>query len=113
MELTRHMVRLLAVTAALCCEAPSNRSQGTEMDLVLSMFSGRPDPSVRLSAAKADEILQAAGLLPITSDEPLPDGLGYRGFVLRPAGQSGARERLRVFRDLVWDGQVTRRDSSR
>jgi hypothetical protein len=83
------------------------------MDLVLSMFSGRPDPSVRLTAATTEEILQAASLLPITNDEPLPDGLGYRGFVLRPAGQVGARERLHVFRDLVWDGDVTRRDSSR
>lgn len=54
---------------------------GTEVEVELDVFSGRPNPRWTLMAGRAAELGQLIRDLE-PADRPKPPGLGYRGFVL-------------------------------
>ncbi|MEW6352164.1 MAG: hypothetical protein AB1646_24185 [Thermodesulfobacteriota bacterium] len=56
------------------------------MQVELDIFSGRRNPSWDLHPGQADEFLRLLRQLPATETvEPIPDGLGYRGMIVRPS----------------------------
>ena len=71
------------------------------MTVELDVYSGRPNPTWSLSPAEAE---QMAGLLKDLPRAPAaaPEGLGYRGFVLRTSDPAGTgSENLRVSDGVV------------
>ena len=56
------------------------------MHVELDIFSGRRNPCWDLHAAQADEFLKLLRQLRAAETvEPVPDGLGYRGIIVRPS----------------------------
>jgi hypothetical protein len=73
---------------------------GTEVEVELDVFSGRPNPRWTLAARRAEELGQLLRDLE-PADRLDPPGLGYRGFVLRSGGAKATvfRGVLSVVRD--------------
>jgi hypothetical protein len=71
------------------------------MDVELDAFSGRTNPAWTLSPAEAAALRALLGSSDGAGDDvpPPPEGLGYRGFLVRDAGRV-----LRVFAGTVQDG---------
>lgn len=72
----------------------------------LDIYSGRPNPSWPLSQADLRALAAILQGLEPTRDQAPPDGLGYRGFVIRGDGAALAgHDRLVVYHDLIFAGQ--------
>jgi hypothetical protein len=69
---------------------------GDEVEVELDIFSGRPNPRWSLSGRRVTELEERlAGLEPVPAAEP--QGLGYRGLVIR--SKSGTQ--IRAFNSVV------------
>lgn len=67
------------------------------MRVEVALFSGRPNPSWELAAHEVAELAtRLAQLTPQAPGHPLPDGLGFRGFML-----TAGHGELEPWRDLV------------
>jgi hypothetical protein len=86
------------------------------VEVVLNVFSGRPNPRWRLDEEQARELDQLLGSL-----ETLPEGkaerkLGYRGFLIlnEPKPENGPVEKARIFHGVVErpEGALLDRDRS-
>lgn len=90
-------VRATAALGFVCAIALylSNRKD-EPMEVELDAFSGRSNPTWTLPADKAARVRDALARLPATDAAPRPEGLGYRGFVIRHAGTEA-----RVYRGMI------------
>ena len=71
-------------------------------EVVLDIFSGRPNPSWALSAAETQLLADMIAALPATEPVSLPEPLGYRGFDVRWTGpELGSPLRVAAFRGVV------------
>ena len=59
------------------------------MTVEFDVYSGRPNPTWSLSAAEAEQMAGLLKDLPRAAAEA-PEGLGYRGFLLRMSAPAGA-----------------------
>jgi hypothetical protein len=76
------------------------------MDIEVDLYSGRPNPVIRLDPTATDEISRRLGDLPPSSGRrDVRDGLGYRG--LRLTGM-----RRGIADVMVSDGVVEQREES-
>lgn len=104
----------MVLAAVLGCTASGAAGhQGRPMEIVLQIFSGRENPSVVVSPEQARDIAEVVRQLPPTGPVPVPDGLGYRGFVIQPSVAADSTARVHVYGGTVWDGATVRRDSGR
>lgn len=73
-----------------------------EVILTLQIFSGRPNPVWKLSAAERTELMKRLDALPPGTQAVSDGGLGYSGFLLTitPDGQS-------TYQVLVFQGLVS------
>ncbi|KUK97230.1 MAG: hypothetical protein PHN90_11570 [Methanothrix sp.] len=81
------------------------RTGRVKVEVVLQIFSGRPDPAWTLSEREIEELrkLLDLGLMkPLKGRQEPKMGLGYRGFlILNEAGIRGIPERMEVARHTV------------
>lgn len=73
------------------------------MQVELDAFSGRPNPRWELTAPQAADLLTQLGALrPGDRGQFVSDGLGYRGFIIRPNdGSLAGYDEIRVYRGSV------------
>lgn len=73
------------------------------LEVELDAFSGRPNPRWELTPAQATEFLDRIRKLRPIHDHPMQgEGLGYRGFVVRPEGEPvGGFDQLKVYHGTV------------
>lgn len=73
------------------------------IEVMLDIFSGLPNPVWELSSAEETELLARLETLPPRYEEVLPEppGLGYRGFVIRPAGCPKLQGPVTVYKGAV------------
>jgi len=72
------------------------------MQVILDVFSGRPNPSWELTSQEASELARRLiGLVP--ANRKLPEGgLGYRGLTLaNPHKMAGVPVEVRVFQGII------------
>jgi hypothetical protein len=69
------------------------------MQVVIDMFSGRPNPTWELEPTEADHLRSAIGRLRPCPEAQPPEALGYRGFVLL---DESPPQRTIVYRGTVW-----------
>ena len=63
---------------------PARGEQDLEARVTVEIFSGQPNPEWTLSPEDSDELSQRMGfLMPAAETGPPPEGLGYRGIVVR------------------------------
>lgn len=93
-----------AAPGGTAAPAPADLADTSVTRVVIDLYSGRENPVVRLDADTAEQLTlrvadhEAAG--EFTSGGELPSGLGFRGFVIYPAG--GADPWLRITPDAVY-----------
>jgi len=89
----------------MCC-APSDQAQAqANVQIELDAFSGRPNPRWTLPEPQGSAFMARLHALPPVPGAAAPDGLGYRGFIVRPE----PNVEVRVYRGMVI---VRRGDSS-
>ena len=72
------------------------------MEVTLDVFSGRPNPSWRLSPEEAEELVRKLEGLPASDRSPAADDLGYRGFVVTGLqGPTGSPSQVHVLGGIV------------
>lgn len=82
---------------------PARAEQQLEARVTVEAFSGRPNPEWILSPVQAEELSQRMGFLSVTAAGPPPQGLGYRGLVVRvDATNSVGAASLRVYGDTIY-----------
>jgi hypothetical protein len=69
---------LLQASAASRCSGAAPEPAQVELDI----FSGRPNPTWKLSEEETSQLLGLLGNLPSTETQRPEPGLGYRGFVV-------------------------------
>lgn len=69
---------LLQASAASRCSGAAPEPAEVELDI----FSGRPNPTWKLSGEETSQLLSLLGNLPSTDARRQEPGLGYRGFVV-------------------------------
>jgi hypothetical protein len=107
----------IAIVAVASCGGP-NRIKDDGMNVEIDVYSGRPNPELRLAAADQRELMLKLRDLPKSADTMPEAGLGYRGFVVTikpdapaaeaaratesdPERTSGKRQVFRIFAGLV------------
>jgi hypothetical protein len=90
----------LFLAAFIVAAADGRAGEGDWMRVELDMFSGRPNPEWTLTAAEATALKTMTAALQVAAAPPPPDGLGYRGIVVRDPVDPGWS--LVAFRDTVW-----------
>ena len=84
------------------------------IEVVLDIFSGRPNPSWALDSAREAEFLsrlkQLQPALEVTSAPPI---LGYRGFIVHPSTGSNLARVVKVYGGIVQHEGGTYQDSNR
>jgi hypothetical protein len=86
------------------------------IEVVLDVFSGRPNPTWTLDSEEVAEFLQRLNGLQfgLPSEAVKPPALGYRGFLAQAAnGQTELSEPIRVYGGTVWQGEKILKDSDR
>ncbi len=82
---------------------PARTDQQLEAWVTAEVFSGRPNPEWVLSPAESDELSQRMGFLAVTAAGPPPQGLGYRGVVVRvEATNSVGAASLRAYGKTIY-----------
>lgn len=73
------------------------------MQIELDAFSGRPNPRWELTETQEAEFLTSLrALRPAQGSHSTADGLGYRGFIVRPNGASvDGYDDIRLYRGIV------------
>jgi len=111
----RRLATLIAAAALVlaACDAspgPSRRTlaPGGAVTVTLGIYSGRPDPAWTLSDGEAGGLRMLVESLPIATAVPPEGGLGYHGFLVRIADDSGGGS---IY--LVYDGVVSLAGSGR
>lgn len=80
----------LALVACFAMAAEGQGGAGTELQVELDVFSGRPNPAWTLPRAQGAELDALIGQLPAMAAPDAPfDGLGYRGVVVRDPARPG------------------------
>jgi len=102
---------LVLVLTQVACKPGGSPGMGsvTAMDSVVSpaqveldIFSGRPNPTWKLSAVDTVTLMDMIEVLPSTSPVDLPNPLGYRGFLVSlNAPESGSTGTIRAFQGVV------------
>ncbi len=93
---------VLVITGLSGTVADGSETGAPMLEVELDVFSGRPNPGWRLSAAESAELMALLDALP-GGPERMPPALGYRGFVVHDrSGSAGAQASpLRVFDGTV------------
>jgi len=111
--LLRHTLLACSVLMLLCSCAPSSTVSGVrplppgELEVTISVFSGRPDPHYQLPDGEhADEvrarILRAPASAAPPGDSVLAPVLGYRGISIENSGRiAGLPARLAVHNGII------------
>ena len=77
---------------------PADHLSGRSLQVELDAFSGQPNPRWDLAPADGEAFLTALrALRPERAGARAPDGLGYRGIVVRTNG-----EEIRLYRGMVF-----------
>src|SRR6266851_5126033 len=83
-------------------------SDESGVEVMLDAFSGQPNPTWTLTMDEVEELGRRLGPAPAAggavalAEQEEPVNLGYRGFLVRAAGQPAAiPARFRVFRSVV------------
>lgn len=101
---------LTLLSASISCAAPAESEPGpSDVTIELDAYSGRPNPTWKLTPAEAEQLAGRLRGMPELSEASPPEAvLGYRGFrVANPGGDGGIPERIYVARGgmvQVFDG---------
>jgi len=81
--------------------------------VVLSVYSGRPNPRWQLDGDAENDIVRRLASLPTdpVTEVPRRPTLGYRGFTIELSGGDGADRNIVVFGASVREGKTIRRDA--
>jgi hypothetical protein len=114
-RVNRFFVVIWIVGMLSCRPAVLSRLESTLLTVELDVFSGQPNPRWELTDDQASEFVTILRRLPTTqasqASQASPEGLGYRGFVLRPGNKSGESfDEIRVYRGLAVTRHVGRAD---
>lgn len=111
-RVNRFFVVIWIVGMLSCRPAVLSRLESTFVTVELDVFSGQPNPRWELTDDQASEFVTILGRLPTTqASQASPEGLGYRGFVLRPRNKSGESfDEIRVYRGFAVTRHVGRAD---
>jgi hypothetical protein len=85
------------------------------LQVVVDLFSGRPNPSWELSERQEQELLRHLAELEQQAPAQLVEspGLGYRGLLVSPPRERGLTPRWRLFRGTAQRGTVAWPDPQR
>lgn len=81
-----------------------------EVTLTLQIFSGRPNPAWKLSAAERTELIERLNALPPGTRGVSDGGLGYSGFLLTITPDDQSTYQVYVFQGLVSIERGDRKD---
>jgi hypothetical protein len=78
------------------------------LEVEVDLYSGRPNPRLRLAPAAAAELMRrVAALSPLSGPARISEGLGYRGFRIEPDNDDPS-----VAESVISNGVVVVRDRS-
>ncbi len=77
------------------------KSKVMKARVMLSIFSGRPNPTWTLSAKNAEQLVTKINKLPKSDSASSPDGLGYTGFQVELTDSESRKSKITAYKGLV------------
>ena len=104
-KITLFGVLFVFLAAANCGAVGSTieqpKSKVTKARVMLSIFSGRPNPTWTLSAKNAEQLVTKINKLPKSDAAFSPDGLGYTGFQIELTDSESRKSKITAYKGLV------------
>lgn len=96
------VVALLLMQAACAGDASPTATPAATSHIELDIFSGRPNPTWKLSAAESATLIGMINSLTQSQPVELPTPLGYRGFLVNlDEPESGSAIIIRAYQGIV------------
>ncbi len=112
MKLRQHVNRLLTIflavvfaAASFSCGNHQHVRVMTIQRIEIDIFSGRPNPGWTPSAADAELLQEHLSFEKELDCGPVPDALGYKGFILTCNDARPGLQQLRVFAGKLWNSK--------
>jgi hypothetical protein len=74
----------------------------TAVEVTLGIYSGRPDPSWKLTKDEADKLAALVAALPVVQGGPQQGGLGYHGFLIAMTTPDGSITAVTAYAKAVF-----------